>query len=36
MRVGNVGWCDWGEPERVMGTLTNLGVQTEWMRALAA
>ncbi|MFM9904014.1 MAG: sugar phosphate nucleotidyltransferase [Pyrinomonadaceae bacterium] len=36
MRVGEVGWCDWGEPERVVGTLTNLGVQTEWMQALAA
>lgn len=36
MRVGDVGWCDWGEPERVVGTLANLGVQTEWMQALAA
>ncbi len=36
MRVGEVGWCDWGEPERVVGTLTNLGVHTEWMQALAA
>ncbi|MGQ0543617.1 MAG: sugar phosphate nucleotidyltransferase [Blastocatellia bacterium] len=36
MRVGEVGWCDWGEPHRVLGTLANLGIQTEWMRALAA
>jgi mannose-1-phosphate guanylyltransferase len=36
MRVGDVGWCDWGEPERVIGTLSNLGVHTEWMNALAA
>lgn len=36
LRVGDVGWSDWGEPQRVLGTLANLGVQTEWMRALAA
>jgi mannose-1-phosphate guanylyltransferase len=36
MRVGNVGWSDWGEPQRVMCTLNNLGVRTEWMQALAA
>jgi mannose-1-phosphate guanylyltransferase len=36
MRVGEVGWCDWGEPERVIGTLSNLGVQAAWMQALAA
>ena len=36
MRVGDVGWCDWGEPSRVAGTLANLGVQTPWMQALAA
>ncbi len=36
MRVGDVGWCDWGEPQRVVGTLTNPGIQTEWMRTLAA
>ena len=36
MRVGNVGWSDLGEPQRVVGTLTNLGIQTEWMQALAA
>jgi mannose-1-phosphate guanylyltransferase len=35
MCVGEVGWCDWGEPERVVGTLMSLGVQSEWMQALA-
>jgi hypothetical protein len=36
MRVRNVGWSDWGEPERVIGTLNNLGVQPQWLEALAA
>ena len=36
MRVGNVGWSDWGEPHRVLGTLSNLGIQPEWMQAMAA
>jgi mannose-1-phosphate guanylyltransferase len=36
MRVGEVGWSDWGEPERVVGTLMNLGIRTEWMQAMAA
>lgn len=36
MRVGDVGWCDWGEPERVVGTLNDLGLQPQWMQALAA
>lgn len=36
MRVGQVGWSDWGEPHRVVGTLTNLGIKTEWMQAMAA
>jgi mannose-1-phosphate guanylyltransferase len=36
MRVGSVGWSDWGEPERVLGTLTGLGIQADWMRAVAA
>lgn len=36
LRVGDVGWSDWGEPQRVLGTLANLGLQTEWMRAVAA
>ena len=36
MRVRDVGWSDWGEPQRVLGTLANLGIQTEWMRAIAA
>lgn len=36
MRVGDVGWCDWGEPQRVVGTLSNLGLRPQWMQALAA
>lgn len=36
LRVGDVGWSDWGEPHRVLGTLADLGVQTEWMQAMAA
>jgi mannose-1-phosphate guanylyltransferase len=36
MRVRNVGWSDWGEPERVIGTLNTLGVQPQWLQALAA
>ena len=35
-RVSGVSWSDLGEPQRVLGTLNKLGVQTEWMRALAA
>ena len=37
MRVGNVGWSDLGEPNRVLGTLNQLGIKPEWaMPALAA
>lgn len=36
MRVRNVGWSDWGEPERVIGTLNSLGVRPQWLQALAA
>ena len=36
MRVADVGWSDWGEPQRVLGTLVDLGVKAEWMRAVAA
>lgn len=36
MRVGDVGWSDWGEPQRVLGTLTDLGIKMEWMQAVAA
>lgn len=36
MRVGDVGWCDWGEPQRVLGTLTDLGIRPKWANALAA
>jgi mannose-1-phosphate guanylyltransferase len=35
-RVGDVGWSDWGEPQRVVGTLSGLGVETDWMHAPAA
>jgi mannose-1-phosphate guanylyltransferase len=35
MRVQGVGWNDLGEPQRVLGTLVNLGVQNDWMRAAA-
>lgn len=36
LRVGDVGWSDWGEPQRVVGTLMNLGITQDWMHALAA
>jgi len=36
LRVADVGWSDWGEPQRVLGTLENLGLQPDWMRAVAA
>ena len=36
LRVADVVWSDWGEPQRVLGTLENLGVQTDWMPAVAA
>lgn len=36
LRVPDVAWSDLGEPQRVLGTLENLGVQTDWMRVAAA
>ncbi len=36
MRVSEVGWSDWGEPERVIATINGLGVQPQWARAMAA
>lgn len=36
MRVSNVGWSDWGEPERVISTLNSIGVQPRWLQAVAA
>lgn len=36
LRVANVGWSDLGEPARVIGTLNTLGVQANWMQAVAA
>ena len=35
-RVAEVGWSDLGEPQRVLGTLKDLGVKTNWSPALAA
>lgn len=35
LRVSNTSWSDWGEPSRVLGTLSNLGVKTDWMIATA-
>lgn len=35
LRVGDVGWSDWGEPQRVLGTLETLGVRLKWMQAAA-
>lgn len=34
MRVAGVGWSDLGEPERVLGTLSQLGIQNDWMHAV--
>jgi len=36
LRVADVIWSDWGEPQRVFGTLANLGAQPDWMQAVAA
>lgn len=36
LRVADVVWSDWGEPQRVLGTLKNLGLQPDWMPAVAA
>lgn len=37
LRVGEgIGWSDWGEPQRVLGTLKNLGIEPHWKYALAA
>lgn len=37
MRVGDVGWSDLGEPQRVLGALSQLGVKPKWATsALAA
>ncbi len=35
MRVADVTWSDLGEPQRVIGTLSDLGLRTEWMLAAA-
>jgi mannose-1-phosphate guanylyltransferase len=36
LRVADVIWSDWGEPRRVLGTLESLGMQPDWMQAMAA
>lgn len=36
LRVADVSWSDWGEPARVIGTLNDLGIRSDWMSALAA
>ncbi len=35
LSVTDTSWCDWGEPNRVLGTLSNLGVKADWMAATA-
>lgn len=35
LRVSDVTWSDWGEPNRVLGTLSSLGVQMDWMPVAA-
>jgi len=35
-RVDEVGWSDLGEPQRVVGTLKDLGIKPTWSPALAA
>ena len=35
-RVASVGWSDLGEPQRVIGTLNDLGIKTSWSPMLAA
>jgi mannose-1-phosphate guanylyltransferase len=36
LRVADVVWSDWGEPQRVLGTLETLGLEPDWMQAVAA
>jgi mannose-1-phosphate guanylyltransferase len=36
LRVGDVVWSDLGEPQRVLQTIETLGVQMDWMQAVAA
>lgn len=35
MRVADVGWSDLGEPQRVLGTLSGLGLNPVWARLVA-
>ena len=36
MRVADVMWSDLGEPQRVVGTLRTIGIQPDWLQAIAA
>jgi mannose-1-phosphate guanylyltransferase len=31
--VKNVGWSDWGDPGRVLSTLSRIGIQAEWAQS---
>jgi mannose-1-phosphate guanylyltransferase len=31
--VKNVGWSDWGDPNRVLSTLADIGIQAQWAQA---
>jgi hypothetical protein len=33
MSVKNVGWSDWGDPNRVLSTFADIGIQAEWAQA---
>jgi mannose-1-phosphate guanylyltransferase len=33
MSVKNVGWSDWGDPNRVLSTFASIGIQVEWAQA---
>ncbi|NOT49217.1 MAG: hypothetical protein HOP17_15920 [Acidobacteria bacterium] len=36
LRVGDVGWSDLGEPERVLGAIKQLGITPRWLQPVAA
>lgn len=36
LRVGDVGWSDLGEPERVIGAIRQLGITPGWLQPIAA
>lgn len=31
LQINDVRWSDWGEPQRVLGTLSSLGVKADWI-----